>query len=116
MVGSKSRGDRGFKGRRDRGFSTVQCPGGLTRFGEVRAAQRLVLVLAQAFLRVSLSQFSPRLYIGSRFLWYSFILLVRRVSDGVTGSVCDHVGYNSGTVLVYSYSLTGPAALYAPYV
>ena len=61
--------------------------------------------------RVALSQFSPRLYIGSRFLWYSFILLVRRVSDGVTGSVCDHVGYNSGTVLVYSYALTGPAAL-----
>ena len=66
---------------------------------------------AQAFLRVALSQFSPRLYIGSRFLLYSFILLVRRVSDGVTGSVCDHVGYNSGTVLVYSYALTGPAAL-----
>ena len=80
----------------------------------MRAAQRLVLVRAQAFLRVALSQFSPRLYIGSRFLWYSFILLVRRVSDGVTGSVCDHVGYNSGTVLVSSYALTGPAALYAP--
>ena len=92
----------------------MQCPCGLARFGEVRAAQRLVLVRAQAFLRVALSQFSPRLYIGSRFLWYSFILLVRRVSDGVTGSVFDHVGYNSGTVLVYSYALTGPAALYAP--
>ena len=26
----------------------------------------------------------------------------------------DHLGYNSGTVLVYSYALTGPAALYAP--
>ena len=24
------------------------------------------------------------------------------------------MGYNSGTVLVYSYALTGPAALYAP--
>jgi hypothetical protein len=34
----------------------------------------------------------------------------------VRGSVCDrdHVGYNSGTVLVYSYALTGPTALYAP--
>ena len=92
----------------------MQCPCGLARFGEVRAAQRLVLVRAQTFLRVALSQFSPRLYIGSRFLWYSFILLVRRVSDGVTGSVFDHVGYNSGTVLVYCYALTGPAALYAP--
>jgi hypothetical protein len=47
-------------------------------------------------------------------LWYSFVLLGRRVSDGVRGSVCDHVGYKSGTVLVYSYALTGPAALYAP--
>ena len=56
---SKSRGDRGFKGRGVRGFSRVQCPGGLARFGEVRAAQRLVLVRAQAFLRVALSQFSP---------------------------------------------------------
>jgi hypothetical protein len=57
---------------------------------------------------------SPRLYVGSWFLWYSFVLLGRRVSDGVRGSVCDHVpvGYNlkSGTVLVYSYALT----LYAP--
>jgi hypothetical protein len=47
-------------------------------------------------------------------LWYSFVLLDRRVSDRVRGSVCDHVGYKSGTVLVYSYALTGPAALYAP--
>ena len=57
---------------------------------------------------------SPRLYVGSWFLWYSFVLLGRRVSDGVRGSVCDHVGYKSGTVLIYSYALTGPAALYAP--
>ena len=57
---------------------------------------------------------SPRLYVGSWFLWYSFVLLGRRVSDGVRGSVCDHVGYKSGTVLVYSYALTGPTALYAP--
>ena len=28
--------------------------------------------------------------------------------------MCDHVGYNSGTVLVYNYALTGPTALYAP--
>ncbi len=83
-------------------------------FGEVRAGQRLVLVCAQAVLRLGLSQFSPGLYVGSRSLWYSFVLLVRRVPDGVTGSVCDHVGYKSGTVLVYSYALTGPAALYAP--
>ncbi len=49
-----------------------------------------------------------RLYIGSGFLWYSFFFLVWRVS------ICDHLGYNSGTVLVYSYALTGPTALYAP--
>ena len=36
--GSKSSGVRGFKGRGVRGFSRVQCPGGLARFGEVRAA------------------------------------------------------------------------------
>ena len=40
--GSKSRCDRGFKGRGIRGFSRVQCPSGLARFGEVRAAQRPV--------------------------------------------------------------------------
>ena len=57
--GSKSRSGRGFKGRGVRGFGRVQVPGGLARFGEVRAAQRLVLVRAQAFLRVALSQFSP---------------------------------------------------------
>ena len=34
----------------------------------------------------------------------------------VRGSVCDHVGYKSGTVLVCSYALMGPAALYAPKV
>jgi hypothetical protein len=97
------------------GFSGVQCPSGLTRFGEVRADQRLVLMCGQAILRMALSQFSPRLYVGSWSLWYSFVLLERRVSDGVRGSVCDHVGYKSGTVLVFSYALTGPAALYAPH-
>jgi len=42
------------------GLSGVQCPSGLTRFGEVRADQRLVLVFGQAILRMALSQFSPR--------------------------------------------------------
>ena len=96
------------------GFSGVQCPSGLTCFGEVRADQRLVLMCGQAILRMALSQFSPRLYVGSWSLWYSFVLLEWCVSDGVRGSVCDHVGYKSGTVLVYSYALTGPEALYAP--
>ena len=70
-------GARGVRGGRvavSGALVGVQCPCGLARFGEVRAAQRLVLVRAQAFLRLALSQFSPRLYIGSRFLWYSFIL------------------------------------------
>ena len=58
-------------------------------------------------LACALSQFLPRLYIGPGFLWYSFFFLVWRVS------ICDHLGYISGTVLVYSYALTGPAALYA---
>ena len=65
-------------------------------------------------LEYGLVTISPQLYVGSWFLWYSFVLLDWRVSDGVRGSVCDHVGYKSGTVLVYSYVLTGPAALYAP--
>ena len=61
-------------------------------------------------LACALSQFLPRLYIGPGFLWYSFFFLVLRVP------ICDHLGYNSGTVLVYSYALTGPTALYAPVI
>ena len=80
------------------GLSGVQCPSGLTRFGEVRADQRLVLVCGQAILRMALSQFSPRLYVGSwsRALWYS---------DGVRGSVCDNVGFKSVSFLSYSFAL-----------
>ena len=87
-------------------------PQWLPRFGEDRADQRLVLVRGEAILRMVLSQFPPDYtYVGSWFLWYSFVLLGRSVSNVVRGSVRDHVGYNSGTVLVYSYALTGPTAL-----
>ena len=41
------------------GFSGVQCPSGLPRFGEERADQRLVLVRGEAILRMVLSQFPP---------------------------------------------------------
>ena len=41
------------------GFSGVQCPSGLQRFGEERADQRLVLVRGEAILRMVLSQFPP---------------------------------------------------------
>jgi hypothetical protein len=114
MRGSKSRGDRGLNGHGVRGLVGCNAPVGWRVLGRCALISGSSLYAPMAILRLVLSQFSPRLYVGSRSLWYSFVLLVRRVPDGVTGSVFDHVGYKSGTVLVYSYALTGPAALYAP--
>ncbi len=62
--------------------------------------------MLRPFLRVAVSQFcSDSTWGRGHCVTLSF--LVWRVS------ICDHLGYISGTVLVYSYALTGPAALYA---